>query len=66
MLTKRIFHYVVLAGESEMQEQRFTLKNMETGEQKSLTAQDLVSVLSDNLKIKKLKVIQLSAFYVVF
>ncbi len=47
---KKNIPYVVLAGESEMQEQRFTLKNMETGEQKSLTAQDLVSVLSDNLK----------------
>ncbi len=47
---KKNIPFVVLAGESEMQEQRFTLKNMETGDQKSLSAQDLVSVLSDNSK----------------
>lgn len=38
--------FVVLAGESEMAENKFTLKNMESGEQKSITARELVEFLS--------------------
>ena len=35
--------YVVLAGENEMNEGKVTLKNMETGEQKSLTTEELIA-----------------------
>ena len=38
--------FVVLAGESEMAENKFTLKNMENGEQKSVTSRELVEFLS--------------------
>jgi histidyl-tRNA synthetase len=37
--------YVVLAGESEMQAGKVTLKNMETGEQQLLTAEEVVAVV---------------------
>jgi histidyl-tRNA synthetase len=37
---------VVLAGESEMTEQKFTLKNMETGEQNLVTAEELIKIVS--------------------
>jgi len=36
--------YVVIAGEEEMKESLFTLKNMETGEQKKISLQEIVSV----------------------
>jgi histidyl-tRNA synthetase len=35
----------VLAGESEMQAGKVTLKNMETGEQQLLTAEEVVAVV---------------------
>jgi histidyl-tRNA synthetase len=38
--------FVVLAGESEMVEQKFTLKNMETGEQNLVTAEELIKIVS--------------------
>ena len=38
--------FVVLAGESEMAEQKFTLKNMETGEQNLVTAEELIKIVS--------------------
>jgi histidyl-tRNA synthetase len=34
--------FVVLAGESEMQQGKVTLKNMETGEQKLVTTEELI------------------------
>lgn len=38
--------YVVLVGETEIQEGKITLKNMETGEQSMLSAQELIAKLS--------------------
>ncbi len=43
---KKEIPFVVLAGESEIQANSFTLKNMETGEQKSLSAGELIKILS--------------------
>jgi histidyl-tRNA synthetase len=40
--------FVVLAGESEMNSQKFNLKNMETGEQYLVTAEELVKIVSGN------------------
>ena len=37
--------YVVLAGESEMMQQKLTLKDMETGEQQLLSAEEIVAKL---------------------
>ncbi|MFW5974824.1 MAG: histidine--tRNA ligase [Bacteroidota bacterium] len=34
--------FVVMAGENEMQQKKFTIKNMETGEQNLLAAEDIV------------------------
>ena len=45
---KKEIPFVVLAGESEIQAQIFTLKNMETGEQKSVSAEDLIKILSQS------------------
>jgi histidyl-tRNA synthetase len=38
--------YVVLAGDSEMEAQKFTLKNMETGEQQLVSEKELIKILS--------------------
>jgi len=38
--------YVVMAGDNEIAENKFTLKNMETGEQQLLSTIDMVEVLS--------------------
>ena len=38
--------YVVLAGESEMAEGKFTLKNMTTGEQQMLTVEEIIAKIS--------------------
>ncbi|MCD4794226.1 MAG: histidine--tRNA ligase [Bacteroidales bacterium] len=38
--------YVALAGENEMQENKFTLKNMETGEQQLVTAVEMIEILT--------------------
>ena len=35
--------FVALAGENEMNEEKFTLKNMETGEQKLVSAEELIA-----------------------
>lgn len=43
---KKEIPFVVLAGESEMAEQKFTLKNMETGEQNLVTAEELINIVS--------------------
>ena len=43
---KKEIAFVVLAGESEMAEQKFTLKNMETGEQKFVTSEELIKIVS--------------------
>jgi len=43
---KKDIPFVVLAGESEMEANKFTLKNMETGEQKSVSQQELVDFLT--------------------
>ncbi|HDR50390.1 MAG TPA: histidine--tRNA ligase [Mariniphaga anaerophila] len=43
---KKDIPFVVLAGESEMAEQKFTLKNMETGEQNLVTAEELIKIVS--------------------
>ena len=37
--------FVVLAGESEIADNKFTLKNMTTGEQKLVTADELVEAV---------------------
>ena len=37
--------FVVLVGENEMNEGKVTLKNMETGEQRLVTAQELIEEL---------------------
>ncbi len=37
--------YVILAGDNEMAAQKFTLKNMETGEQQLLDTQELINIL---------------------
>ena len=38
--------YVILAGESEMAEGKFTLKNMATGEQQMLTVEEIIGKIS--------------------
>jgi histidyl-tRNA synthetase len=43
---KKEIPFVVLAGESEMAEQKFTLKNMETGEQHLVTSEELIKIVS--------------------
>ena len=43
---KKDIPFVVLAGESEMEAQKFTLKNMESGEQTLVTSEDLIKILS--------------------
>ncbi len=43
---KKEIPFVVLAGESEMESGKFTLKNMETGEQRSVSVEELLKVLS--------------------
>ncbi|MGC9352683.1 MAG: histidine--tRNA ligase [Mariniphaga sp.] len=43
---KKEIPFVVLAGESEMAEQKFTLKNMETGEQNLVIAEELINIVS--------------------
>lgn len=43
---KKEIPYVVLAGESEIQAKSFTLKNMDSGEQKSVSAEELIKILS--------------------
>jgi histidyl-tRNA synthetase len=42
---KKQIPYVILAGESEIQAKSFTLKNMESGEQKSVSAEELLKYL---------------------
>ena len=37
--------FVVLAGENEIKEGRFTLKNMVTGEQSSVTPDELIAIV---------------------
>jgi histidyl-tRNA synthetase len=43
---KKDIPFVVLAGESEMEAQQFTLKNMESGEQQKVNASELINILS--------------------
>ncbi len=38
--------YVILAGESEIEANKFTLKNMESGEQQLVTSEELINILS--------------------
>ncbi|MGM5470977.1 histidine--tRNA ligase [Flavobacteriaceae bacterium LMO-SS05] len=42
---KRTINYVVLVGESELKTNTFTLKNMQSGEQKNVTLESLTSLL---------------------
>lgn len=44
---KKQIPFVVLAGESEMEENKFNLKNMESGEQQLVSAQELIKILSN-------------------
>ena len=37
--------FVVLAGDNEIAENKVTVKNMETGEQKLVTTEELISIL---------------------
>ncbi len=41
--------FVALAGESEMAEGKFTLKNMTTGEQSAVTVEELIAITSETL-----------------
>jgi len=41
--------YVVLAGESEIQEGKLTLKNMETGQQSLLSTDEIIQYLTSNI-----------------
>lgn len=43
---KKEIPFVVLAGETEIQANSFTLKNMESGEQQSVNADELMNILS--------------------
>ena len=43
---KKEIPFVVLAGESEMESGKFTLKNMASGEQYVVTAEDLINIVS--------------------
>ncbi|NQU54978.1 MAG: histidine--tRNA ligase, partial [Bacteroidetes bacterium] len=43
---KKQIPYVVLAGDSEMEANKFTLKNMGSGEQQLLTSEELINILS--------------------
>ncbi len=45
---KKNILFVVLAGESEMKSGKFTLKRMETGEQHIVTAEELVTLVSNS------------------
>jgi len=45
---KKEIPFVILAGETEILAQTFTLKNMETGEQKSVSAEELIKILSQS------------------
>ncbi len=38
--------YVILAGDNEIEAQKFTLKNMESGEQQLVSAEELIKILS--------------------
>ncbi len=38
--------YVILAGDNEIEAKKFTLKNMETGEQQLVNAEELIKILS--------------------
>lgn len=44
---KRTIPYVVLAGSKEMQNNQFTLRNMKTGDQKTLSFDELIAEISD-------------------
>jgi histidyl-tRNA synthetase len=45
---KKEIPFVVLAGESEMAEGKFNLKNMKTGEQQLVNAEELIKVVSNS------------------
>ncbi len=45
---KKAIPFVVLAGESEIQAEKFTLKNMSTGEQTSVSSEELINILLEN------------------
>lgn len=47
---KRNIPYVVIAGEAEMNQQVFTLKNMKTGEQKQMNVSEISTLLESNKK----------------
>lgn len=43
---KKQIPYVILAGDSEMEAKKFTLKNMESGDQQLVTGEELIKILS--------------------
>ena len=43
---KKEIPFVILAGDNEIEAQKFTLKNMETGEQQLLNTEELIKILS--------------------
>jgi histidyl-tRNA synthetase len=45
---KKAIPFVVLAGETEIKTGRFTLKNMTTGEQSSVSSEELINILLQN------------------
>jgi histidyl-tRNA synthetase len=38
--------FIILAGENEMKQHQFTVKNMQTGEQKTVTFDELISIIT--------------------
>ncbi|HPM90956.1 MAG TPA: histidine--tRNA ligase [Tenuifilaceae bacterium] len=46
---RRRIKLVVIAGESEMQQNQLSVKNMETGEQATISAEDVVSYIKENI-----------------
>jgi histidyl-tRNA synthetase len=45
---KKQIPYVILAGDTEMEAEKFTLKNMGSGEQKLVTCEELIKILSNS------------------
>ena len=42
----KLIPFVALAGENEINEGKYTLKNMSTGEQQLVTAEELINIVS--------------------
>ena len=49
---KKGIPFVLIVGPEEIKEEKYTLKNMKTGEQKKVTLAELLKILQDALKKK--------------